>query len=260
MAEPGSPAAGVILDIQEVDFSYGGSQALSGCTFGVNRATVTGLIGPNGAGKSTLIEIIAGGLRPSAGTITFEGADIAGLGRVAIAKRGIVRTFQTSRELLRLPVIENVMLAAQNQYGENLLSGVFGKSKWAKQEKELREEAATLLEWVGLGHAMDQRAGSLSGGQRRLLDMARALMAKPKMLLLDEPTAGVYPAIVQLMAERINDVAKQGLAVLVVAHNMAFLEWVADDVVVMDQGRMLTRGHIDEVRRNELVTTAYLGG
>lgn len=250
----------MILDIDGVDFSYGGSKVLTGVTFGVERGQVTGLIGPNGAGKSTLIEVVAGGLRPAAGRILFDGNDVAGVGRAGVARLGLMRTFQLSRELNRLPVIENVMLAAQGQRGESAMRALFARGSWLAQEEQLRAKALDLLNWVGLGEAVGQRAGSLSGGQRRLLDMARALMAEPKMLLLDEPTAGVYPTIVMLMAERIKEVAAQGLTVLVVAHNMTFLESVANDVVVMDQGKMLTRGSIAEVRGNRQVAAAYLGG
>jgi neutral amino acid transport system ATP-binding protein len=229
-----------ILEIRDIHFAYGGVRAVDGCSFTVEPQSATGLIGPNGAGKSTLIEVVAGGLVPQSGQVLFEGEDVAGLGRMGIARRGIVRTFQLSRELLHLPVIENVMIAAQ--------------------EQSLLKRADELLAWVGLERHRYAPAGSLSGGQRRLLDIARALMARPKLLLLDEPTAGVYPALVQMIAERLKELPAMGVTLLMVAHNMGFVSSVCDDVVVMAQGRMLARGSLDEVRGNREVVQAYLGG
>lgn len=249
----------MILDIEDVHFAYGGSRALDGCSFQVPRGEVTGLIGPNGAGKTTLIEVISGGLRPDQGQVLLDGANITGIGRTRVARRGVVRTFQLSRELGRLPVIENVMLAAQGQRGEALIPAIVARGRWRRQEEALRERAESLLEWVGLAEAREQRGNTLSGGQRRLLELARALMAEPKLLLLDEPTAGVYPAVVQLIAERIREVVAQGVSVVVVAHNMAFLSSVASDVIVMGQGRVLAQGSLEEVRANRDVVAAYLG-
>ncbi|HVB09555.1 MAG TPA: ABC transporter ATP-binding protein [Bacillota bacterium] len=249
-----------ILEIRDVHFAYGGVRAVDGCSFTVGRQASTGLIGPNGAGKSTLIEVVAGGLRPQSGQVLFEGEDIAGMGRMGIARRGIVRTFQLSRELLHLPVIENVMIAAQDQVGENPMTALFAAPRWRPQETDLLQRADELLAWVGLERLRYAPAGSLSGGQRRLLDIARALMARPKLLLLDEPTAGVYPALVQMIAERLKELPAMGVTLLMVAHNMGFVASVCDDVVVMAQGRMLTRGSLDEVRGNREVVQAYLGG
>jgi ABC-type branched-subunit amino acid transport system ATPase component len=257
---PGSESASAILEVRDVHFSYGGVRAVDGCSFDVQRNAATGLIGPNGAGKSTLIDVVAGGLRPQSGQVLFEGEDIAGLGRTAIARRGIIRTFQLSRELGHLPVIENVMIAAQGQAGENPLLALLARRRWQHQEEELRRRADELLAWVGLERLRDAPAGSLSGGQRRLLDIARALMANPRLLLLDEPTAGVYPALVQMIAERLRELPAMGVTLLMVAHNMGFVSSVCDDVVVMAQGRMLTRGPLEQVRQNREVVQAYLGG
>ncbi len=248
-----------MLDIRDVGFAYGGAWAVDGCTFVVPKARVTGLVGPNGAGKSTLIEVVSGGLRPRRGTVTFDGEDITGLGRTAVARKGIIRTFQEARILGRLPVIENVMLAAQGQVGESALWSLFGVRRWQAQETALRQRADELLSWLGLGDVRERQAGTLSGGQRRLLDMARALMAGPKLLLLDEPSAGVFPTVAHLIAVRVREIVASGITVLVVAHNMAFLGEIADDVVVMAQGKVLTRGTLDEVRAHQAVIAAYLG-
>jgi len=249
-----------MLELADIEFAYGGSKAVAGCSFTVADGLATGLIGPNGAGKSTLIEVIAGGLAPDCGRVVFNGVEIQGLGRAAVARAGIIRTFQTTRELAHLPVLENVVVAAPDQLGESLFASLFLRRRWAAQEAVLRERAEELLDWVGLSKLRSEPAGSLSGGQRRLLEIARALMAQPKLLLLDEPSAGVYPAVRQLIAERIRAIVGQGITVLVIAHNMAFLGEVADDVVVMAEGRVLARGALEEVRRDQLVVAAYLGG
>lgn len=249
----------VILDICDVGYAYGGAWAVDGCSFTVARGSVTGIMGPNGAGKSTLLEVLSGSLAPQRGAIKYEGVDIAGCGPTKAARMGIVRTFQIARVLGRLPVIENVMVAAQGQRGENPLKAVFWPRAWEPQESQLRNEAMELIRWVGLHTHVDQPAASLSGGQRRLLEIARALMAHPKVLLLDEPTAGVFPETSRLIADRVRDVAKQGVTVLMIAHNMSLLASLADDVVVMSEGKVLIRGSLDFVRANEQVKRAYLG-
>lgn len=248
-----------MLEIQDVAFAYGGAWAVDGCSFSVPKGKVTGLVGPNGAGKTTLIEVVAGGLRPQRGTILFDGEDITGIGRMRVARKGIIRTFQDARVLGRLPVIENVMLAAQGQAGEGAIPALLAARRWRSQEVALRKRADELLAWLGLADQRERPANTLSGGQRRLLDMARALMAEPKLLLLDEPSAGVYATVAHLIATRVREIVASGITVLVVAHNMAFLGEIADDVVVMAQGRVLTRGSLAEVRAHQDVVAAYLG-
>lgn len=248
-----------IVEIRDVGFAYGGVWAVNGCSFTIPRRQITGLIGPNGAGKSTLIEVISGFLRPQRGSIWFEGADITGIGAARTARLGIIRTFQTARVFTRLPVIENVMIAAMDQAGENPLRAMFWKRGWAAQESELRKEARELLGWLGLTDHIERPAGTLSGGQRRLMEIARALMAHPKLLLLDEPTAGVFPEVSRLIAQRVREISSQGVSILLIAHNMGFLSSVADEVVVMAQGKVLTRGTLDYVRAHQDVVAAYLG-
>jgi neutral amino acid transport system ATP-binding protein len=255
MAEGSEP----ILEIRDVAYAYGGVWAVDGASFDVEPGSVTGLIGPNGAGKSTLIEILSGFRKPRRGSIVFEGRDMRGCGPAHVARAGIVRTFQTSRVLARLPVIENVMIGAANQIGEKPLRAIFARRSWADQEAELRQEAYQLLEWLGLERHIYEAAGTLSGGQRRLLEIARALMAHPKLLLLDEPTAGVFPQTSVLIANRIREIVAKGVTIVLIAHNMQFLERVADDVVVMGGGKVLTRGPLEAVRANEAVVAAYLG-
>lgn len=253
------PADRVMLDIRDVVYSYGGVRAVAGCSFSISPGAVTGLIGPNGAGKSTLVELLSGRLAPQSGEILLNGHSVAGQRPAGMSRLGVARTFQTSRVLAHLPVIENVMIAAPEQRGEGPLAALFWPRGWRHQESELRKEATELLGWLGLSSHLNRPAGSLSGGQRRLMEIARALMAHPKLLLMDEPTAGVFPETSQLIARRVREIAATGVTVLLIAHNMAFLSSVADDVVVMAEGQVLTRGPLAEVREHKDVIAAYLG-
>ncbi|HEY2043364.1 MAG TPA: ABC transporter ATP-binding protein [Jatrophihabitans sp.] len=249
-----------MLVVSDLQFAYGGSRALDGCSLDIARDGVTGLIGPNGAGKSTLLEVLSGALRPQGGEMTFNGSVVRTFSPAAMSRLGIARTFQISRVHGRLPVLENVLVGAANQSGERPFRAVFAPRLWRNEEATLRDEATDLLRWVGLEKYVEQPAGVLSGGQRRLLEIARALMAHPKMLLLDEPTAGVFPETSRMIGDRICEVAARGTTVLVIAHNMGFLSAVADDVVVMGQGRVIVRGDLDAVRADPRVVSAYLGG
>jgi ABC-type branched-subunit amino acid transport system ATPase component/ABC-type branched-subunit amino acid transport system permease subunit len=255
----GQSAGQVLVDIRDVTYSYGGVRAVAGCSFGISRGTVTGLIGPNGAGKSTLVELLSGRLAPQSGEILLDGKSVGRQRPAGMSRLGVARTFQTARVLARLPVIENVMIAAPGQRGEGPLAATFWQRGWRDQETALRKEATELLGWLGLSSHLDRPAGSLSGGQRRLMEIARALMAHPRLLLMDEPTAGVFPETSRLIAGRVREIAATGVTVLLIAHNMAFLSSVADDVVVMAEGRVLTRGPLAEVREHKEVISAYLG-
>ena len=257
--DPGSPDGDVLVDIRDVVYSYGGARAVAGCSFGISRGTVTGLIGPNGAGKSTLVEILSGRLKPQSGEIVLDGRSVGGRGPAGMSRLGVARTFQTARVLPHLPVLENVMIAAPAQRGEGPLPALFWRRGWRAQETTLRKEAVELLGWLGLGRHLDHPAGSLSGGQRRLMEIARALMARPRLLLMDEPTAGVFPETSQMIATRVREIAAAGVTVLLIAHNMAFLSSAADDVVVMAEGRVLTRGPLEQARKHKDVIAAYLG-
>jgi branched-chain amino acid transport system permease protein len=249
----------VLLDIRDVVYSYGGARAVAGCSFSIDRGTVTGLIGPNGAGKSTLVEILSGRLSPQSGEVVLDGRSVGGRGPAGMSRLGVARTFQTARVLPHLPVLENVMIAAPGQRGEAPIPAVFWQHGWRDQEAMLRAEATELLGWLGLSSHLDRPAGALSGGQRRLMEIARALMAHPRLLLMDEPTAGVFPETSQLIARRVREIAANGVTVLLIAHNMAFLSWVADEVVVMAEGKVLTRGSLEEARAHKDVIAAYLG-
>jgi neutral amino acid transport system ATP-binding protein len=243
-----------LLDVRDVAHAFGGVRAVDGATFDVAAGSITGLIGPNGAGKSTLFNCISGFLRPRSGRVSMDGRRIDRLPPHRIARAGLVRTFQTPRALIRMTVAENVMLATPRHPGERL--GRLGRSR----EREAEARAAELLALVGLdGHAQ-ALAGTLSGGQRKLLDLIRALMAEPRLLLLDEPMAGVSPTTRVQLLQHIRDLRdRDGITLLIVEHDLDFIMGASDRVIVMNDGRVIADGTPDEVRGDERVVDAYLG-
>ena len=246
-----------LIEVRNVSKSFGGVQAVRSCSLEVETGTITGLIGPNGAGKTTMLEMIAGGLTPDSGDIAFNGVDIAGAGRTRIARLGMVRTFQMARPLATMPVLENVIIGHGQQIGE-MPTRLFSRA-WRRQETELRNRAEECLEVVGLADKQDHLGGQLSGGQQKLLDMARLMMAQPRMVLLDEPIAGVNPRLAEDLARVIHQLRERGITVLVVEHNLHFVDRTCDEVIVMAEGTVLVRGRLDEVRRDRRVVDAYLG-
>jgi neutral amino acid transport system ATP-binding protein len=243
-----------LLDVRDVAHAFGGVRAVDGATFDVEAGSITGLIGPNGAGKSTLFNCISGFLRPRSGRVSMDGRRIDRLPPHRIARAGLVRTFQTPRALTRMTVAENVMLATPRHPGERL--GRLGRSR----EREAEARAAELLALVGLdGHAQ-ALAGTLSGGQRKLLDLIRALMAEPRLLLLDEPMAGVNPTTRVQLLQHIRDLRdRDGITLLIVEHDLDFIMGASDRVIVMNDGRVIADGTPEEVRGDERVVDAYLG-
>jgi len=248
-----------ILAINSVSKSFGGLRAVKQCSFTVDEGQVVGLIGPNGAGKSTLIDLVCGGLHPDEGSIVFDGKEIAGKGRSEIARLGMIRTFQIARPLDQLPLMENLLMARRGQLGETLLRALLPPT-WRKQEFELRQEAEQVLELTGLILRKDGYGGQLSGGQQKLLELARALMAKPKVLILDEPIAGVNPKLANEIARIVLQLKQRGTTVLVVEHNLNFVDRVSDKVVVMAEGSILIEGSFTDVRQDRRVVEAYIGG
>ena len=243
-----------MLRIDDVVRSFGGVRAVDGASLVVEQGSITGLIGPNGAGKSTLFNCVSGFLRPESGRVELEGRRIDRRAAHRIARAGLVRTFQTPRTLARMTVLENVVLGAPRHPGERL------GGRGASREREARARAGDLLLLVRLdGHA-DALAGTLSGGQRKLLDLVRALMAEPRILLLDEPMAGVSPTIrVELLEHILGLREREGLTFLIVEHDLDFVMRASDRVVVMSDGRVISEGTPDEVRADERVVDAYLG-
>jgi branched-chain amino acid transport system ATP-binding protein len=247
-----------LVEVRDVVHAFGGVRAVDGATLQVEASSITGLIGPNGAGKSTLFNCVSGFLRPQSGEVLLAGQRIDGRKPHRIARAGLVRTFQTPRTLTRMTVLENVAVAAARHPGERL-GGMLAR-RARKRERQVRERALELLRLVGLDGQADALAGTLSGGQRKLLDLVRALMAEPTILLLDEPMAGVSPALRGELLEHILQLrVRDGITLLIVEHDLDFVMRASDRVVVMNGGRVIADGTPEEVRVDERVVDAYLG-
>jgi len=257
--KPGQTPSLPLLTATGIAKSFGGIKAVDNAEIEVNKGSITGLIGPNGAGKTTLFNLLSNFIRPDRGTVVFDGEPIQQLQPHQIAQQGMVRTFQVARTLSRLSVMENMLLAAQKQTGENFWQVWLQRKKVLAEEKQSRERAIQLLESVGLAHMANEYAGSLSGGQRKLLEMARALMTNPKLILLDEPAAGVNPTLINQICDRINLWNSQGMTFLIIEHNMDVIMSLCDRVWVLAEGKNLAVGTPAEIQRNPQVLEAYLG-
>jgi branched-chain amino acid transport system ATP-binding protein len=219
------------------------------------------LIGPNGAGKTTLFNLISGFYKPDQGEIYFQGERIDGLSLHQTFHKGLCRTFQISRELKLMTVLENVMLVPRGQQGENILRSWFFQKAVRQQEKELRDKALSSLESVGLVHLKDEYAGNLSGGQKRLLELARTMMASPTMIMFDEPGAGVNPGERRTLASRIREIVDEWkVTVLLIGHEMELVMDVCSPIIVLDRGKVLMEGTPEQVRADKRVLEVYLGG
>lgn len=247
-----------ILIADGVKRHFGGLVAVDVSHVEIQRGTITALIGPNGAGKTTFFNLLTGFDRPNEGKWTFEGRQLAGVRPHKVAQFGMVRTFQLTKALSRLTVMENMRLGAQHQRGERLFAS-FLPFLWRAQEDEISERALRLLESFNLAAKQDDLAGSLSGGQRKLLEMARALMVEPDMVMLDEPMAGVNPALTQSLLDHIRQVRDSGTTVLFVEHDMDMVRDISDWVIVMSQGKVIAEGPPHDVMQDEAVIDAYLG-
>ncbi|MCP4226283.1 MAG: ABC transporter ATP-binding protein [Actinomycetia bacterium] len=256
-AEVGVPKPDPILIIDGLTRSFGGLQACDVDHLEIQRHAITSLIGPNGAGKTTLFNLLSGFDKPDAGEWHLEGGPLVGIAAFEVARRGLVRTFQLTKSLARLTVRENVMLAAPNQPGERFWKAALGG--WKQAEDENRERARPLIEQYGLDHMADQFAGTLSGGQRKLLEMARALMSEPEVVMLDEPTAGVNPALTQSVLGHVTELRDLGMTVIFIEHDMDAVQDISDWVVCMAQGRIIAEGPPAVVAANPAVIDAYLG-
>ena len=260
----GGPAIGEAypLRVEGLRKAFGGITAVDDASFRVERGSLTGLIGPNGAGKSTTFNLITGMIEPDAGTVTFDGEDITGMEPHAIANRGLVRTFQIARELQDMTVLENMMLAPTGQRGESLWRSVTPgfRGTVVDQESDLLGRVWEVLEFFDIDHIAEEYAGNLSGGQRKLLELARALLTDPDVLLLDEPFAGVNPSLEKRLLEHIHQLREQGYTFLLVEHDMDLIMENCERVIVLHQGRILTEGTPAEIQANEAVIEAYLGG
>jgi neutral amino acid transport system ATP-binding protein len=260
--EPGSAKPDSILVVDQIIRNFGGMTAVHVDHLEVQRGIITALIGPNGAGKTTFFNLITGFDKPSSAKSgahwSFNGRKLDKTSASSVALAGMVRTFQLTKALNRMTVMDNMMLGARGQRGENLLTCMF-KPTWGTQERANEEKAKELLQRFKLLKLKDDYAGSLSGGQRKLLEMARALMSDPTMIMLDEPMAGVNPALTQSLLGHIQTLRDEGMTVLFVEHDMHVVRHISDWVIVMAEGRMVAEGPADSVMSNPAVIDAYLG-
>jgi ABC-type branched-subunit amino acid transport system ATPase component len=248
-----------LLEVHDLRLSFGGVVALDGASLAVEPGRITGLIGPNGAGKTTLFNVVTGALKPQSGRILFAGADVTGCRPEELARAGLARTFQIARGLPKMTVLENLMLYGRNQPGEGFVRAVLPSGAARERERELRRRALDVANMLDLLPVGDNRAQDLSGGQKKLLELGRVLMAEPKLILLDEPAAGVNPSLARRIAGYIRDLQRRGLTFLLVEHNMGLVAELCDHVVVLAQGKRLAGGSFEEVRSDPRVQEAYLG-
>jgi len=250
-----------ILRVDDLSKRYGGLIAVDGASFEVGSGSITGLIGPNGAGKTTTFDIIAGAQRPSGGRVYFEGRDVTGLPTHELFHLGIVRSFQIPREYGRLTAIENLMVAPPDQPGESVWSTWFAPGRVRMREREVRERADEALEFLGLTHLRNELAGNLSGGQKKLLELGRGMMTDSKLVLLDEPGAGVNPTLMNKIIEMIQRLNRErGYTFCIVEHDMDLIARLCDPVIVLVEGRVLTEGPFAQVSNDARVIDAYFGG
>jgi branched-chain amino acid transport system ATP-binding protein len=257
---PGTEASKPILLLEGVAKRFGGLRAVDGASFAVAAGSITALIGPNGAGKTTVFDLISGYERPDAGAIRFESLRIDGLASYRIAKRGLVRTFQLTRIFPAMSVRDNMLIGAQGQAGESLLQVAFGPKSVKRAEDAAQERAGALLRSFALDQKADDYAGSLSGGQRKLLEFARALMAKPRLVLLDEPMAGVNRALGVRLLDEVERLRRdEGMTFLFIEHDIDIVMRRADHVIAMAEGAVIAEGPPSVIRRDPRLIDAYLG-
>jgi ABC-type branched-subunit amino acid transport system ATPase component len=246
-----------VLQIENLSKSFGGIHAVRDCSFAVAQGQVLGLIGPNGAGKSTVVDLVSGFGRPDSGSVRLAGQELVGKRPDVISRLGLIRTFQTPREWRGLTVMDNVLLA-RRQFGRESLWRCLTRSFHRAEEPD-RVQARAILDRFGLAGLKNARAGTLSGGQKRLLEFARIAAAQPRLIILDEPMGGVNPVLGTQIRDAVRQFAAAGQAVIVVEHNLPFIEKTCDEVVVMDLGEVIARGAFGGLRANARVVDAYLG-
>ena len=248
-----------LLEITEVTKTFGGVVAVNGCSMRIREGTVVGLIGPNGAGKSSVIDLVSGFERPDSGSVRFDGVEVVGKRPDVISRMGLIRTFQTPREWRDLSVIDNVRVGKSDLDRESLRRSLTSAGRLRRLERDDDEEIGALMVKYRLDAVRNHRASGLSGGQKRLLEFARIAAAKPRLTILDEPMGGVNPVLGERIGQAIRDLRTAGSTVVVVEHNLPFIERTCDEVVVMDLGSVIAQGPFDELRYNKRVVDAYLG-
>ncbi|KZL20214.1 Lipopolysaccharide export system ATP-binding protein LptB [Pseudovibrio axinellae] len=249
-----------MLEIEQLSKQFGGFRAVNNCSFSVRKGTITGLVGPNGAGKTTTFNLIAGALQPTSGKIRFLGEDVTGLSSDQLFHRGLVRTFQIPHEFDRLSALENLMLVPPSQKGESLFKNWLSYGSVKKQEEEVRQKALETLEFLELSHVANERAGNLSGGQKKLLELGRTMMTDAKLVLLDEPAAGVNRTLLRRLEDKIQVLNQErGYTFILIEHDMEMIEKLCAPVICMAEGSVLIEGDFQTVRSDARVLEAYLG-
>lgn len=255
-----NPGVGPVIAAHGLVKAFGGVRAVDDMSIDLARGEMIGLIGPNGAGKTTMFSLLAGSLKADHGRIAVNGTDLTNAGAERRIGAGMGRTFQIPRPFPSMTVLENVVAGAQNQSGERMWMNFFRPARVAAEERAAIEKARSLIDFVTLSHLEDEPASVLSGGQRKLLELARILMSDPGVILLDEPAAGVNPSLLEIIISRVVNLNRQGKSILLIEHNMDMVARLCSRVVVMATGRLLAEGAPSEVSRNPIVVDAYLGG
>jgi branched-chain amino acid transport system ATP-binding protein len=249
-----------LLSITDITARFGGFRALDSVSLEVGDGELVGLIGTNGAGKSTLFSVATGYIPAGSGSVVFQGEDITNVPVHQRVRRGLARTFQVPREFSHMTVFDNMMVAARDQRGENLAALVFSRRAIRQEEERLAERVSEVMAFLNLARVSDELAGKLSGGQKKLLEIGRLLMLEPKCILLDEPFAGVNPVLIEQLCDRIVELNKRGIAVLIIEHNLAELARIVPRLYAMDRGRVIASGTPDAVLADQGVREAYMGG
>tara|TARA_R110002072_G_scaffold195504_1_gene352870 strand:+ start:286 stop:1074 length:789 start_codon:yes stop_codon:yes gene_type:complete len=249
-----------MIQVHDLHKHFGGFHAVDGATLGIAEGSITGLIGPNGAGKTTLFNVIAGVLKPTSGRVTMAGEDITGLEPHELFHKGLLRTFQIAHEFSSMTCRENLMMVPPAQSGENLWSAWFHRARIAQEEADLRRKADEVLDFLTISHIADEKAGNISGGQKKLLELGRTMMTDARIVFLDEVGAGVNRTLLNTIADAIVRLNKErGYTFVVIEHDMDFIGRICDPVICMAEGKVLAEGTLDEIKANEQVIEAYLG-
>ncbi|ANT59088.1 MULTISPECIES: ABC transporter ATP-binding protein [Roseobacteraceae] len=249
-----------MIRVENLHRHFGGFRAVDGASLEIAKGSITGLVGPNGAGKTTLFNVVAGALPPTSGHVFMDGEDISGLPPHELFHKGLLRTFQIAHEFSSMTCRENLMMVPGNQSGESLWNAIFGRGRIAQEEAALLKQADEVLDFLTISHLKDEKAGNLSGGQKKLLELGRTMMVDAKIVFLDEVGAGVNRTLLNTIGDailRLNQ--ERGYTFCMIEHDMDFIGRLCDPVIVMAEGKVLAEGTVDEIKANEAVIEAYLG-